>query len=95
MLSIFYVSSQIMANMSESFPFSFLNSYLGFAGGKHYQKIIIPIFRLVFQNVLFQVTFLILFSVAIFFPYFLLVGLLLQFVALFQSRKVVQHLESL
>ena len=32
-------------------PCSSLNSSLGFAGGKHYQKITIPIFRLVLQNV--------------------------------------------
>ena len=35
---------------SVSQPFSSLNSSLGFAGGKHHQKIIIPIFRLIFQN---------------------------------------------
>ena len=35
---------------SVSHPFSSLNSSLGFAGGKHYQKITIPIFRLVLQN---------------------------------------------
>ena len=34
---------------SVSHPFS-LNSYLGSAGGKHYQEITIPIFRLVLQN---------------------------------------------
>ena len=34
---------------SVSHPFS-LNSSLDFAGGKHYQKITIPIFRLVLQN---------------------------------------------
>ena len=34
---------------SVSHPFS-LNSYLGFAEGKHSQEIIIPIFRLVLQN---------------------------------------------
>ena len=41
--------------------------------------------ELFFKIVLFQVTFLILFSMAIFSSYFLLVGLLLQFVVLFQS----------
>ena len=40
---------------------------------------------LFFKILLFQVTFLIFFSTAIFFPYFLQVGLLLQYVALFQS----------
>ena len=67
-----------------SHPFS-LNSSLGFAGGKCYQKITIPIFRLVLQNFVSQVTFLIFFSIAIFYPYFLQVGLLLQYVAPFQS----------
>ena len=31
-------------------PFSFLSGSLGLAGGKHYRKITIPIFRLVLQN---------------------------------------------
>ena len=67
-------------------PFSFLNSSVGLAGKKHFQKITIPIFRLVPQNFVFEVTLLILFSIAIFSPYFLQVGLLLQYsVALFQS----------
>ena len=35
---------------SVSHPFPSLNSSLGFAGGKHYQKITIPIVRLVLQN---------------------------------------------
>ena len=35
---------------SVSHPFSSLSSSLGFAGGKHYKKITIPIFRLVLQN---------------------------------------------
>ena len=35
---------------SVSHPFSSLNSSFGFAGGKHYQQITIPIFRLVLQN---------------------------------------------
>ena len=35
---------------SVSHPFSFLNSSLGLAGGKHYQKISIPVFRVVLQN---------------------------------------------
>ena len=35
---------------SVSHPFSSLNSSLGFAQGKHYQKITIPIFRLVLQK---------------------------------------------
>ena len=35
---------------SVSHPFSSLNSSLSFAGGKNYQKITIPIFRLVLQH---------------------------------------------
>ena len=35
---------------SESHPFSCLDSVLGLTGGKHYQKITIPIFRLVLQH---------------------------------------------
>ena len=48
-------------------PFSFNNS-LGFAGGKHYQKITILIFRLVLQNFAILIFFPI--STCIFFPYF-------------------------
>ena len=35
---------------SVSHPFSFLNGSLGLTGGKYYQKITVPIFRLVLQN---------------------------------------------
>ena len=38
---------------SVSHPFFSLNTSLGFAGGKHYLKITIPIFRLVLQNFAF------------------------------------------
>ena len=58
---------------SVSHPFSSLNSSLGYARGKHCRKITIPIFKLVLQNLLFQVVYFILFSIAIFSPYFLLV----------------------
>ena len=61
---------------SVSHTFFSLNNPLGLAGGTHYQKITIPIFFLKF--LLFQVAFLIFFSLTIFSPYFLLVGLLLQ-----------------
>ena len=44
-----------------SHPFSSLNSSLDFAGGKHYQKITVPIFRSVLQN----------FAIPSYFPYFL------------------------
>ena len=46
-----------------------------------------------FRILLFQVAFLIFFSIAIFSLYFLLVGLLLQSVALFQSRELVKYIE--
>ena len=46
---------------SVSHPSSSLNSSLGLAGGKHYQKITVPIFRLVLQN----------FAVPGYFPYIL------------------------
>ena len=68
-----------------------LNISLGFAGGKHCQKITIPIFRLVLQNFAIPGCFpYIFFSRAIFSPYFPLVGSLLQSVALFQSKEVVK-----
>ena len=76
---------------SLSHPFSSLSSYLGIAGGKYYHKIIIPNFRLVLKIVLFHVTFLIFFFIVIFSIYFLLVGLLSQYVALFQARKLVKY----
>ena len=79
---------------SVSHPFSSLNSSLGFAGGKHYQKITILIFRLVVQNFAIPGCFpYIFFSMAIFSPYFLLVGLLLQSVALFQSLSLKKFME--
>ena len=56
MLCTFHVSSWIVANISES---SSLNSSLNFAGGKHFQKIIIPIFRLALHN----------FTIPSYFPY--------------------------
>ena len=45
---------------SVSHPFSFLNSSLGVAGGKHSQKITVPVFR-VLQN----------FAIPDYFPYIL------------------------
>ena len=47
-----------------------LNSSLGLTGGKHYQKITIPILDLFLKILPFKGTFLIFFSVAIFSPYF-------------------------
>ena len=55
-------SSRIVANMSH--PLSSHNNSLGFTGGKHYQKIIIAIFRLVLQN----------FAIPGYFPYIIFYG---------------------
>ena len=83
MLSTFHVLSRYVANIGEPCLF-FLNGFLGFAGVKHYQRITIPIFRLL-QNFANPGYFpYILFSISIVAPYILLVGLLLQYVALFQ-----------
>ena len=78
-----------------SHPFSSLNSSLGFAEEKHYQKIIIPIFRLVLQNFAVPGRFPYNPSIDICSPNVILVGLLLQFVVLFQSTELVKYLESL
>ena len=92
MLSTFHVSSRIVANISES-SLSSVNSSLGFAGGKHYQKLLSLSLDLFFKNFAIPGAFLIFFSIAIFSPYFLLVDLLLQSVTLFQSRELVRYLE--
>ena len=75
-----------------SHPLSSLNSSLGFAGGKHNQKITIAIFRLVLQHFAIPGCFPYILFIAIFSPYFLLAGLLLLSVALFQSRKLVKYM---
>ena len=93
MLQTFCVLSRIVVK-SVSHPFS-LDSPLSFAGGKHYQKMTIPILDLFFKILLFQVVFVILFSVAIFSSYTLQVGLLLQYVALFFVMELVKCFESL
>ena len=60
MLSIFQCHHELRPT-PVSHPFSSLNSSLGLAGGKHYQKITIPVFRLLFVKILLiQVAFLIL-----------------------------------
>ena len=70
-------------------PFSFLNSPWGHTGGKHYQKITITIFRFVLQNFAILGYFSCILSVAVFSPYFRVVGLFLQYIARFHSREVV------
>ena len=70
---------------SVSHPFSFLNSSLGLTGGKITWKLLFISLGLFFKISHFQARFFILVSIAIFYPDFILVGLLLQYVALFQS----------
>ena len=74
---------------SVSRPFSSLNCSLGLAGGKHYQKITNTIFRHVVQNVTLPGCFPNIIFYRYISPYCLLVGLLLQFMALFKSREPV------
>ena len=78
---------------SVSHPFSSLNSSLALLEESTTGKLLSLSLDMFFKILLFQVAFLIFFSIAIFSPYFLLVGLLLQFVALFQSRELVNYLE--
>ena len=66
--------------ISVSHPFSSLNSSLGLTGGNYYQKITSLSLDLFFKTLLFHAAFLLFFSVAIFYPYSLLV---LRYVALF------------
>ena len=66
---------------SVSHPFSSLNSSLGLCKRKYYQEITILSLHL-FKILLFQVAFLIFFSITIFSLHFLLVGLLLQYVTI-------------
>ena len=84
-LHVQHASSQIVANTDESSLF-LSQQFVCLAGGKHHQKIAIPIFRLVLQNFV-PGCFLVFFSIVICSPYFLLVGLSLQSAALFQSRN--------
>ena len=55
---------------SVSHPFSSLNNSLDYAGGKHYLPLLSLSLDLFFKILLFHVTFLIFFSIAIFSPYF-------------------------
>ena len=68
-------------------------SSLGFAGGKHYQKINTPIFKLVLQKFAIPGCFPYIIFYRYLFSLLFLVGLLLQSVALFQSRELVKYLE--
>ena len=83
MLSTFHVLSRILANISGRSLFSIaLQALLEENIARKLLTLSLDIF---FKILLFQVTLLILFSFAIFSPYFPRVGLLLQYVGLFQS----------
>ena len=86
MLDKFHVSSQIVANISES---SFLLfQYFRPCQRKNITRKLLSIsLYMLFQILLSQVAFLIFFSIMIFSPNFLLVDLLLQYVALFLLGK--------
>ena len=95
MLSTFNVSSQIVANISES-SVLFSQWLFRLCWRKTLSENYYPYPKNFFFKIsLFQVAFFIFFPVAIFSPYFLLVGLLLQSVALFQCRELIKHLESM
>ena len=76
--------------ISVSHSFTCLNSSLGLAGESITRKLLSLCLDLFFIILFVQVAFLLLFSVAIFFPYFLMVGLLLQYVALYESRESIK-----
>ena len=80
-----------------SHPFSSLNSSLVEALMEENStgKLLSLFLDLIFKSLPFQFAFLILFFIAIFPSNFLLVGLLLQSVAIFQPRELVKHLELL
>ena len=80
---------------SVSYPFSSLNSFQAMLEENVTRKFLSPSLDLFFKFLLFQVAFFIFFSIAVFSPYFLLFGLLLQYVALFQFRELVNVLVSL
>ena len=54
---------------SVEYPFSFLNSSLGLTGGKHTKKVVSLSLDFFFKILLFHVTFLIFFSIAVFSPF--------------------------
>ena len=88
MLSALYVSSQIVANISGVSCFSLALEAL--LEQNITRKVLSLSLELFFNILLFQVTFFIFFSIDVFAPYFLLVGLLLQYVTLFQTRELVK-----
>ena len=77
---------------SVSHPFSSLNSFWASPEENITRKLLSLSLDLFFKILLFHVAFRKFFSITLFSPYFLLVGLLLHYVALFQSRELVKDL---
>ena len=82
MLSAFHVSPWIVTKNNESIRFSSLNRPLGLAGEKYYQKITIPLCRLVLQSFALPGCFPYILFVCYFIS-LLLVGSLLQYATLY------------
>ena len=85
---MFHVSSQIRANMSVIFSLFSIDLY-ALQEENITRKLSSLSLDLLFKILLFQVAFLIFFSIAIFSPYHLLVGPLLQYVT--ESRELVKY----
>ena len=75
---------------SVSHPFSFLYNYLSLAEGKFYQKLLSLSLNFSSKMLPLPGCFPFILCFPIISPYFLLVGLLLQYSALFQFREVVK-----
>ena len=74
-----------------SHPFSFLRSSFRLARWKHHHIIITsPILKLVLHDFAFPGPFPYIMCYLIIYPYFILVGLLLQYLALFQSKELIK-----
>ena len=86
------MSSRIVANISGPYLlFSELSMALEALLAENITRKLLSLsLDLFFKISLFQLTFLIFFSIAVFSLYFLLVGLLLQYAALFQPRELVK-----
>ena len=83
----------VIANCGQhqwAIPSLFSIALEAFLGENITRKLLSLSLDMFFKILLFQFTFLILFSIAVFSSYFLLVGLLSQHVALFQSRELVK-----
>ena len=85
MLSTFHVASRFVASISGPSLLFFLIALEALLEEIIARKLLSLSLDLFFKILLFQVTFLIFFSRAVFSPYFLLVGLLLQYVAVLFS----------